>query len=79
MTKKEKANQLFKGFVNEQRKLNELDDFKLSTSIDQILKNPERFAEHFAENYLSRNFKKILDAKRLGIQFANKNMSLSEK
>ena len=76
---KDKANQLFKDFVNEQRVLNELDDFKLSTSIDQILDNPQKFAEEFSENYISRNFKKILAAKRLGIQFANRNMAINEK
>ena len=76
---KDKANQLFKDFVKEQRVLNELDDFKLSTSIDQILDNPQKFAEEFSENYISRNFKKILAAKRLGIQFANRNMAINEK
>ena len=76
---KDRANQLFKDFVNEQRVLNELDDFKLSTSIDQILDNPQKFAEEFSENYISRNFKKILAAKRLGIQFANRNMAINEK
>ena len=76
MSKTEKANQLFNKFVNEQRKLNELDDFKLSTSIEEILNDPTRFAEEFQENYISRNFEKILKAKRLGMEFAKNNMAL---
>ena len=36
----------------------------------------EAARKEYAELYLSRNFKRILEAKRLGVDFARKNLSL---
>ena len=69
-----KGNQLFKGFVKEQKQLNEFKVRELDTSIDKILDNPKKFGESYMENNLSRHFKAILKAKRLGMDFARKNL-----
>ena len=71
-----KGNQLFKGFVKEQKQLNEFKVRELDTSIDKILDNPRKFGENYMENNLSRHFKAILKAKRLGVDFAKKNLDL---
>ena len=71
-----KGNQLFKGFVKEQKRLNEFKVRELDATIDQILKNPEKDGQDFIENNLSRHFKTILEAKRLGVDFARKNLDL---
>ena len=71
-----KGNQLFKGFVKEQKQLNEFKVRELDTSIDKILDNPKKFGESYMENNLSRHFKTILEAKRLGMDFAKKNLDL---
>ena len=69
-----KGNQLFKGFVKEQKELNEFKIRELDISIDQILENPEKFGQDYVENNLSRHFKRILEAKRIGMEFANRNI-----
>ena len=69
-----KGNQLFKGFVKEQKELNEFKIRELDISIDQILENPEKFGQDYVENNLSRHFKRILKAKRIGMEFANRNI-----
>ena len=69
-----KGNQLFKGFVKEQKQLNEFEVRELDSSIDNILDNPQKFGENYMENNLSRHFKAILKAKRLGMDFAKKNL-----
>ena len=71
-----KGNQLFKGYVKEQKRLNEFEVRELDATIDQILKNPEKYGQDFGENNLSRHFKTILEAKRLGVDFAKKNLDL---
>ena len=71
-----KGNQLFKGYVKEQKRLNEFEVRELDATIDQILKNPEKYGQDFIENNLSRHFKTILEAKRLGVDFARKNLNL---
>ena len=71
-----KGNQLFKDFVKEQKQLNEFKVRELDTSIDKILDNPQKFGESYMENNLSRHFKTILKAKRLGMDFAKKNLDL---
>ena len=71
-----KGNQLFKDYVKEQKRLNEFKVRELDTSIDEILDNPQKFGENYMENNLSRHFKKILKAKRLGMDFAKKNLDL---
>ena len=71
-----KGNQLFKVFVKEQKRLNEFKIRELDETIDQILKNPEKYGQDFVENNLSRHFKTILEAKRLGVDFAKKNLDL---
>ena len=71
-----KGNQLFKGFVAEQKQLNEFEIRELDTTIDQILENPEKFGQDFVENNLSRSFKRILEAKRLGMDFAKRNLQI---
>ena len=71
-----KGNQLFKGFVKEQKRLNEFKIRELDATIDQILENPEKYGQDFIENNLSRHFKTILEAKRLGVDFARKNLNL---
>tara|TARA_X000001388_G_C2233309_1_gene124113 strand:- start:2322 stop:2471 length:150 start_codon:yes stop_codon:yes gene_type:complete len=48
----------------------------LDTTIDQILENPEKFGQDFVENNLSRSFKRILEAKKLGMDFAKKNLQI---
>ena len=69
-----KGNQLFRDYVKEQKRLNEFEVRELDTSIDKILDNPQKFGENYMENNLSRHFKKILEAKRLGMDFARKNL-----
>ena len=71
-----KGNQLFKDFVAEQKQLNEFEIRELDTTIDQILENPEKFGQDFVENNLSRSFKRILEAKRLGMDFAKRNLQI---
>ena len=71
-----KGNQLFKGFVAEQKQLNEFEIRELDTTIDQILENPEKFGQDFVENNHSRSFKRILEAKRLGMDFAKRNLQI---
>ena len=71
-----KGNQLFKDFVAEQKQLNEFEIRELDTTIDQILENPEKFGQDFVENNLSRSFKRILEAKRLGMDFAKRNIQI---
>ena len=69
-----KGNQLFRDYVKEVKQLNEFKISELDTTIDEILENPEKFGENFVENNLSRYFKRIIDAKRLGMEFAKKNI-----
>lgn len=69
-----KGNQLFRDYVKEVKQLNEFKIRELDTTIDEILENPEKFGENFVENNLSRYFKRIIDAKRLGMEFAKKNI-----
>jgi hypothetical protein len=71
-----KGNRLFKDFVTEQKQLNEFEIRELDTTIDQILENPEKFGQDFVENNLSRSFKRILEAKKLGMDFAKKNLQI---
>ena len=71
-----KGNQLFKDFVAEQKQLNEFEIRELDTTIDQILENPEKFGQDFVENNLSRSFKRILEAKKLGMDFAKRNIQI---
>ena len=71
-----KGNRLLKGYVKEQKQLNEFKIRELDATIDQILKNPEKYGQDFIENNLSRHFKTILEAKRLGVDFARKNLNL---
>ena len=71
-----KGNRLFKGFVTEQKQLNEFEIRELDTTIDEILENPEKFGQDFVENNLSRSFKRILEAKKLGMDFAKKNLQI---
>ena len=71
-----KGNQLFKNYVKEQKQLNEFEVRELDTTIDEILQDPERFGQDFIENNISRNFKRMLEAKRIGVEFAKKNISL---
>ena len=71
-----KGNQLFRDYVKEQKRLNEFKVRELDTSIDKILDNPQKFGESYMENNLSRHFKTILEAKRLGMDFAKKNLNL---
>ncbi len=71
-----KGNRLFKDFVAEQKQLNEFEIRELDTTIDQILENPEKFGQDFVENNLSRSFKRILEAKRLGMDFAKRNLQI---
>ena len=71
-----KGNRLFKGFVKEQKRLNEFKLRELDETIDEILRNPEQYGQNFVENNLSRHFKTILEAKRLGMDFARKNLDL---
>ena len=71
-----KGNQLFKDYVKEQKRFNEFKVRELDTSIDKILDNPKKFGESYMENNLSRHFKTILKAKRLGMDFAKKNLDL---
>ena len=69
-----KGNQLFRDYVKEVKQLNEFKIRELDTTIDEILENPEKLGENFVENNLSRYFKRIIDAKRLGMEFAKKNI-----
>ena len=69
-----KGNQLFKDFVTEQKELNEFEVRELDTTIDEILENPEKFGKDFVENNLSRSFERILKAKKLGMDFAKRNL-----
>ncbi len=71
-----KGNRLFKDFVAEQKQLNEFEIRELDTTIDQILENPEKFGQDFVENNLSRSFKRILEAKKLGMDFAKRNLQI---
>ena len=71
-----KGNQLFKDFVKEQKELNEFEIRDLDTTIDEILENPEKFGQDFVENNLSRSFKRILEAKKLGMDFAKRNLQI---
>ena len=71
-----KGNRLFRDYVKEQKQLNEFKVRELDTSIDEILDNPKKFGENYMENNLSRHFKTILEAKRLGVDFARKNLNL---
>ena len=71
-----KGNRLFKGFVKEQKRLNEFKLRELDETIDEILRNPEQYGQNFVENNLSRHFKTILEAKRLGMDFARKNLDI---
>ena len=71
-----KGNRLFRDYVKEQKRLNEFKVRELDTSIDEILDNPKKFGENYMENNLSRHFKTILEAKRLGVDFARKNLNL---
>ena len=71
-----KGNRLLKDFVAEQKQLNEFEIRELDTTIDQILENPEKFGQDFVENNLSRSFKRILEAKKLGMDFAKRNLQI---
>lgn len=69
-----KSNQLFKGFVKEQKTLNEFKIREIDFTIEEILDNPKKFGKEYVENNISRNFKNILKAKKLGTDFAKKNI-----
>ena len=71
-----KGNRLFKGYVKEQKRLNEFKLRELDETIEEILHNPEKYGQNFVENNLSRHFITILEAKRLGMDFARKNLDL---
>jgi len=54
--------------------LNEFELHKTDDTIREILSNPKRWAEEYVESNLVRNFKRILEAKRVGVEFAKRNM-----
>jgi len=71
-----KGNQLFQDFVKRQKELNNFEELDIEATIEKIYENPTEFGKEYAELYLSRNFKRILEAKRIGMDFARKNLSL---
>ena len=69
-----KANQSFRDYVSEIRKLNEFELHKPEDTLREILSDPRKWAEEYIEGNLVRNFRRILEAKRLGVQFAKQNL-----
>ena len=73
-----KANQSFRDYVSEIRKLNEFELHKPEDTLREILSDPRKWAEEYIEGNLVRNFRRILEAKRLGVQFAKQNLDSKE-
>ena len=71
-----KGNQLFKDYAKEVKQLNEFKLREIDAKIEEIIEDPEKFGQNFVENNLSRYFKRILEAKRLGVDFSRKNLNL---
>ncbi len=69
-----KGNQSFRDYVKEVKQLNEFENREIETTISKILQDPEKFGKDFVENNISRYFKRILEAKRLGMDFAKRNI-----
>ena len=64
-------------FLRYVKKLNELNDIEVSLEgrIEEIMENPEKWAESQAENLISDNMDRILEAKETGKEFANELIS----
>ena len=73
-----KANQSFRDYISEIRKLNEFELHKPEDTLRQILSDPQKWAEEYIESNLVRNFRRILEAKRLGVHFAKQNLDSKE-
>ena len=60
-------------FLRYVKKLNELNDIEVSLEgrIEEIMENPEKWAESQAENLISHNLDRILEAKETGKEFAS--------
>jgi len=60
-------------FLRYVKKLNELNDIEVSLEgrIEDIMENPEKWAESQAENLISNNLDRILEAKETGKEFAD--------
>jgi hypothetical protein len=75
INKKTKNNQSLVRLV---KNLKELQNFKLNypkgSDISSILDNPEEFAEQFAQNAIETEGYRILEAKKLGTEFAESLM-----
>ena len=69
-----KGNQSFRDYVKEVKQLNQFENREIETTISKILQDPEKFGKDFVENNISRYFKRILEAKRLGMDFAKRNI-----
>ena len=64
-------------FLRYVKKLNELNDIEVSLEgrIEDIMENPEKWAESQAENLISNNLDRILEAKEIGKEFASELIS----
>ena len=73
-----KANRYFRDYVSEIKKLSEFELQKNDETLREILSDPRKWAEDYIESNLVRNFGRILEAKRAGIQFAKRNLDSRE-
>ena len=62
------------------KKLKELQNFdvKLEGDIDEILDNPSSWAEKIAEKEIMDNIPNYMEAKKIGVEFAEKIVKLDQ-
>ena len=65
---KQKIEESFLQYVKNLNKINDVEP-SLSGNIDEIMKEPERWAEEQAERIISENIDRFLDAKKEGKDF----------
>tara|TARA_R100001594_G_scaffold97607_1_gene132006 strand:+ start:168 stop:395 length:228 start_codon:yes stop_codon:yes gene_type:complete len=65
---KETNSQFLLNSVRELDKINDI-EFDLKGELEEIIKNPVKWAEEQAERAISENINKYLDAKKLGKDF----------
>ena len=70
-----KVNQYFRDYVSRLKELNDFELHKPEDTIREVLSDPKRWAEEYIEQNITRNFRRILEAKRLGMEFAKRNVA----
>ena len=67
-------------YVKKLQELNNIDIEIPQEDIETVIKNPKQYALNFVEFHVTKNLLKFIEANKIGVDFASKNMELdSEK